>query len=309
MANYDLNSITHGNDTYNLKDNSKIPLSGTTALSGSIVPDTDNAYDLGNSSHNYKIVYAKEIRHGLSSGSLVLSGGNGTTNGANLVLYGTNRSDGFQGRFELVAKGSSVYKLIGFSNGVLAWNGFYIHPLADNVCCLGVNNNRWKEIWCTQSSLNSSSDKRLKQQIDSIDDKLLDAWENVQPTQYKFNDAVETKGKSARYHLGYVSQDVQSVLEKSGVDAGEYGFFLYDSWDEQEEVSHEETYTDEVQTKDGKTETVTKTRKVIDTPYRAEGDSYGLRYTECLVVECAYLRRENNRLKERLSKIEKLLNI
>ena len=123
MANYDLNSITHGNDTYNLKDNSKIPLSGTSALSGSIVPDTDNSYDFGDSSHNLKQVYAKEIRHGLSSGALVCSGGDGTTNGAYLALYGTNRNDGFQGRFDLTAKGSSNCKLTGLPSGTLTWNG------------------------------------------------------------------------------------------------------------------------------------------------------------------------------------------
>ena len=65
----------------------------------------------------------------------------------------------------------------------------------------------------------------------------------------------------------------------------------------------EETYTEDVETKSGKKQTVTKTRKVIDTPYKAKGDSYGLRYTECLVVECAYLRKC---IKELRTEIEQL---
>lgn len=123
MATYSPSKITKDGNTYNFTDATKIPLAGTNALAGSIVPSTDNAYDFGDSSHNFKIVYAKEIRHGLSSNSLILSGGNGTTNGANLVLYGTNRSDGFKGRFDLVAKGSSDYKLTGKSDGTLTWDG------------------------------------------------------------------------------------------------------------------------------------------------------------------------------------------
>ena len=64
----------------------------------------------------------------------------------------------------------------------------------------------------------------------------------------------------------------------------------------------QETEEVEVKQDDG---TIKKETKVI----REASEHYSLRYTETLVVECAYLRRENSRLKERLSKIEKLLNI
>ena len=39
-------------------DNTKIPLSGTNALAGSIVPSTDNSYDFGSSSYKLRYVYA-----------------------------------------------------------------------------------------------------------------------------------------------------------------------------------------------------------------------------------------------------------
>lgn len=245
-----------------------VPLAGTSALSGSIIPDTDNSYDLGSSAYGFRNLYTHNI----------------CTTGLSPYDQSTTITFSSQDYFGVVFRPT------------LSNNGKIL---------LGASGARWKEIWCTQSSINSSSDRRLKQQIDSIDDKLLDAWKNVEPTQYKFNDAVETKGKSARYHIGYVSQDIQSALDKGGVNASDYGFFLYDAWDEQEEISHEEEYTEESQTKDGTTETVTKTRKVIDTPYRAKGDSYGLRYTECLVVECAYLRRCIARLTARIEELEK----
>ena len=65
MATYSPSKITKDGNTYNFTDTTKIPLAGTNALSGSIIPSTDNAYDFGDSSHNIKIVYTKEIRHGL----------------------------------------------------------------------------------------------------------------------------------------------------------------------------------------------------------------------------------------------------
>ena len=51
----------------------------------------------------------------------------------------------------------------------------------------------------------------------------------------------------------------------------------------------------EIEQEDG---TTTKETKVI----REASEHYSLRYTEALNVECAYLRREINRLKEQMKK-------
>ena len=140
-----------------------------------------------------------------------------------------------------------------------------------------------------------TSDKRLKQQITQIDNALLDAWEDVELSQFKYNDAVNEKGNAARLHTGYVVQQIDDACKSHNIDISEYGLYCHEEYpQETEEV--------EVKQDDG---TKTKEKKVI----REASEHYSLRYTEALVVECAYLRRENNRLKERLSKIEKLLNI
>ena len=139
------------------------------------------------------------------------------------------------------------------------------------------------------------SDQRLKQQISNIDDKLLDAWQDVTPLQFKYNDAVNEKGNAARLHTGYVVQQIDTACKSHDVDISEYGLYCHEEYPE-------ETEEVEVTQDDG---TIKKETKVI----REASEHYSLRYTETLVVECAYLRRENSRLKERLSKIEKLLNI
>ena len=345
MATYSPSKITKDGNTYNFTDTTKIPLAGTNALAGSIVPDTDNAYDFGNSSHNFKIVYAKEIRHGLSSGSLILSGGDGATNGANLVLYGTNRSDGFQGRFDLVAKGSTDYKLTGLPNGTLTWgtknvamqedviprsggavlsgpyicridnssefsvrggttesNGGFVKLLADNHPNVAM---RGTVILVAQKSgtghsmtlhpdgtwawdgqpIQYISDQRYKQQIAEIDDKLLDAWEDVDLVQFKYNDAVDQKKDKARLHTGYVVQQIDEACKSHNVDISEYGLYCH-------EVYQEETR--EVEHEDG-----TKTIEVV----RSASEHYSLRYTEALIVECAYLRKC---IKELRNEIEQL---
>ena len=137
------------------------------------------------------------------------------------------------------------------------------------------------------------SDQRLKQQIDQIDDKLLDAWEDVDLVQFKYNDAVDQKKDKARLHTGYVVQQIDSACKSHGVDISAYGLYCHEEYpQETEEV--------EVEQADG---TKTKETKVI----REASEHYSLRYTEVYAVECMYLRRENSRLKEKLASLEERL--
>ena len=135
------------------------------------------------------------------------------------------------------------------------------------------------------------SDQRYKQQIAEIDDKLLDAWENVEPSQFKYNDAVNEKKDKARLHTGYVVQQIDKVCASHGVDISTYGLYCHEEYpQETEEV--------EVEQADG---TKTKERKVI----REASEHYSLRYTEVYAVECMYLRRCIARLTARIEELEK----
>ena len=57
MAEYSPSKITKDGNIYNFTDATKIPLSGTNALAGSIVPSTNNSYDFGSSSYKLRYVY------------------------------------------------------------------------------------------------------------------------------------------------------------------------------------------------------------------------------------------------------------
>ena len=136
-----------------------------------------------------------------------------------------------------------------------------------------------------------TSDQRLKQQITEIDDKLLDAWEDVDLVQFKYNDAVYSKGDKARLHTGYVVQQIDNACKEHGIDVSTYGLYCHEEYPE-------ETEEVEVEQKDG---TKVKERKVI----REASEHYSLRYTEVYAVECMYLRRCIARLTARIEQLEK----
>lgn len=140
-----------------------------------------------------------------------------------------------------------------------------------------------------------TSDQRLKQQISKIDNALLDAWEDVEPVQFKYNVAVNQKGTKARLHTGYVVQQINEACKSHNVDISDYGLYCHEEYpQETEEV--------EVTQDDGTTK---KETRVI----REASEHYSLRYTETLVVECAYLRREVSRLKQQNEDLEQRLKM
>ena len=166
---------------------------------------------------------------------------------------------------------------VGYSVGMF-------FPTTSNGTSLGSSSKKWKEVWCTQNSMNSTSDERVKDNISSIPDNVLDAWEDINFIQFKFKDAIQEKGNNARFHNGLIAQRIDEVFKNHNIDISKYGLFLYDEWEAEEAV-----YDDN--------------GKLIDKAVPA-GNSYGLRYVEALCMEAAYMRRENVRLKKRVSDLE-----
>jgi hypothetical protein len=355
MATYSPSKITKDGNTYNFTDTTKIPLAGTNALAGSIVPDTDNAYILGDSSYGFANIYTKYVQGSNAQKELSLFSSNNAydpwNHGASLSLFTNDYSDypDRTGTFSIQAKGSGDNACIlkGTPSGTLTWgsknvamqedvvprsggavmtgNDFsrtvdneritirggsgydkgaqislygnasvyagtvYLHPSNGNTDWSDMymySNGTWT--W-TGTACQITSDQRLKQQITEIDNKLLDAWEDVDLVQFKYNDAVDQKKDKARLHTGYVVQQIDKACKSHNVDISEYGLYCH-------EVYQEETEEVEVEQADG---TKTKETKVI----REASEHYSLRYTEALIIECAYLRKC---IKELRNEIEQL---
>lgn len=274
---------------------------GTLSWSGTVIKT--NTFE-GNLASFYKFAN-NDLYRNVDNGYLALGGGSKFSSSSLLILGGIDNSS-YTGQAIINIKNSSnSYNLTAkcddttlSKNGTLYWGGTVIYG-PDNTCDLGNSNKRFKDIYATNATINTS-DRNAKQDISVIDDKLLDAWGNVNPVTFRLISSVEQKGDNARVHTGYIAQNVKEELNKYGIDACKYGLFCYNSWDAQEEKSHEEKRTDE----EGNPETI----KVIDTPAREAGETYGLRYIECLVVECAYLRKKNKELEDRITKLEENLN-
>jgi hypothetical protein len=242
------------------------------------------------------VITATKLARVNNDGDLDICGGTGYTQGGFISVRGNNSASGAS--TVLIGCETTTNSICLYPDGHASC-AINFQPTPDNTYTLGASGRRWKTVYSATSAINTS-DSRLKNTISSIDDKLLDAWETIQPKQYKFNDATEKKGDTARFHTGYLAQDIEKACIDNDIDISKYGLFCYDSWEEEPEISEDV----EVE-KDG----VKTTEKRIVQQKREKGDMYALRYEEALVVECAYLRRENNRLKDRLSKIENLLNI
>ena len=198
-----------------------------------------------------------------SAGYVTFCGGLGQQGGAFLALH----SKGYTNANWLLrtTNGSNLTKsFLGGYDGTLSWDGTAIQYV---------------------------SDQRLKQQITQIDDKLLDAWKDVNLVQFKYNDAVDQKKDKARLHTGYVVQQIDDACKSHGVDVSTYGLYCHEEYPE-------ETEEVEVEQKDG---TKVKETKVI----REASEHYSLRYTEVYAVECMYLRRCIARLTARIEELEK----
>lgn len=173
-------------------------------------------------------------------------------------------------------------------------NQGHLVPYADNAYSLGNASSRLTQVFAATAAINTS-DQRVKTSVASASDTLLDAIGNVPIHTFQFTDAVKKKGADvARFHTGVIAQEVQEAFSQKGLDASKYGLFCHDSWkDEYEtvEVVDQPEVLDE--NGDVVTPPVTHTEERL---VQKAGDRYGIRYEELLILECARLRRELQRV-------------
>ena len=210
------------------------------------------------------VITGSSFSRTVDNSELRFEAGSGWNKGGAILMFGKDHSNA-SGRVQFrPSDGTNAKSMFLYPDGTWTWNG---------------------------TACQITSDQRLKQQIAEIDDKLLDAWEDVDLVQFKYNDAVDQKKDKARLHTGYVVQQIDNACKSHNVDISAYGLFCHEEYPE-------ETEEVEVENEDG---TKTKERKVI----REASEHYSLRYTEVYAVECMYLRRCIARLTARIEELEK----
>ena len=107
--------------------------------------------------------------------------------------------------------------------------GFF--PFLDNTYDIGSGGLRFDDIFATNGTI-QTSDQNEKQQIASLTDAEIEAAKRISNgfKTFKWNDAVAAKGDNARTHTGVIAQEVRTALEAEGLDAGNYAFFMSNTW-------------------------------------------------------------------------------
>lgn len=75
----------------------------------------------------------------------------------------------------------------------------------------------------TSVAWTTSSDERLKRDIEDIPEELASVWKELQPKIFRWN---ERNGNSEKIQLGLIAQDVIAAFEKYGLDYRDYGFVV-----------------------------------------------------------------------------------
>lgn len=162
---------------------------------------------------------------------------------------------------------------------------------------LGNSTYQFKDCYLQNSPI-VSSDERLKQDIEEVPEAVFKAWARVNFKQYRFKEAVASKGDEARKHVGLIAQHILAAFEAEGLDATAYGIVCHDSWEDQYE---NEQVIDAEAAFDENGNVVTPEKSHTEKRFvKAAGDVWTVRYEEALALETAYQRW-------RLSKIEAAL--
>lgn len=184
---------------------------------------------------------------------------------------------------------------------LMGWeNGGELMPAIDNVTNLGGASNRIKEIFAANATINTS-DARDKTALSEPSEALMKAWSKVRFKTFQFSHAVDSKGGSARIHLGVVAQDVAEAFSSEGLDAGRYGLFCHDEWEEHTE-QHKIVDVPEEMDADGNV--IVEEVSHIEQVKIPAGDRYGIRYEEALALECAYQRWLGKKRDARIDALE-----
>lgn len=104
-------------------------------------------------------------------------------------------------------------------------------PKADNDTQVGDASYRWSVIYAATGTINTSDVNEKEQIVDLSDaEKAAAAAVKSQLKRFKFKDAVQKKGDSARYHFGAIAQQVEQAFKDNGLNPEHYGVFCRDVW-------------------------------------------------------------------------------
>lgn len=176
---------------------------------------------------------------------------------------------------------SGFIRRVGSYGNVDIGGGVRVAALTDNGTDLGAAGRRWKDIYAANATINTS-DRRLKTEIDELDDAELRVATRLKGLvrRFRWRDAVAEKGDRARLHIGVIAQDVIAAFEAEGLDPFRYGIIVHTEWDAEGEL-----WSEPVMAEDGSV----IHEPVLLRPAVEAGDAFSIRYEELLAFIVAAL--------------------
>jgi len=146
----------------------------------------------------------------------VIVGSIGSRSGSSNIFINSTANSG-----RLACNGTEKY----------GWNLTTFWATTDNANDLGSNSNRWDDVYATNGTI-QTSDRNEKQQIAALTTAEITAAKAISAgfKTFKWNDSVAEKGAEARTHSGVIAQEVEQALTDAGLDAGDYAFFISNTW-------------------------------------------------------------------------------
>ena len=71
--------------------------------------------------------------------------------------------------------------------------------------------------WNTQTATIMSSDRNLKSDIETLDERYDLLFDSISPCRFKFKD-----GSSGRYHTGFIAQEIAEALKSANIPEKEF---------------------------------------------------------------------------------------
>lgn len=130
------------------------------------------------------------------------------------------------GNFIRLDRRNGVY--IGASD----YGSMRLLPASDCDYVLGNYNHMWREIYCETDEINTS-DARSKKDIGYDMSGYEDFFYSIKPVRYKFK-----KNTSDRYHVGFISQDIEEALLSCGLTSSDFAGFIKTPHEDDDEYSY-----------------------------------------------------------------------
>jgi hypothetical protein len=154
---------------------------------------------------------------GKEAGSITLSS-------AVTAEYAVDISAGSGGLRIMSGGSSAIYVEAGGGGKMMIYNGNTtftgsIKPNNDGKTYCGTSDNKWAAVYAATGTI-QTSDANAKHDVEALPEKYLNFLKDLPAYRFKMNE-----NTSDRYHVGYIAQEVEMLMENHGIDSTEFGGF------------------------------------------------------------------------------------